>query len=102
MDVAYHHACPGFRDHYSRLTGVLEFWTAPYPSQCPASSVDSDGIRLIPLSSNRFEPSLLGADSRLPQQTPAVRCTAGSTSAIQLDRFLRAQVLTPQARLDAT
>ncbi|KAG6368112.1 hypothetical protein INS49_002313 [Diaporthe citri] len=55
MDVAYHYTCPGFRDHCSPLTGVLEFWTAPYPSQCPASATDSDEIRLILLSSNRFE-----------------------------------------------
>lgn len=101
MDVAYYHTSPGFRDHCSRLTGVLEFWTAPYPTQCPASAIDSYDRRLILLSSNRFEPSFLGAESRLTQQTPAVRCTAGCRFAIRLDRFLKARALTSQVRLDA-
>lgn len=99
IDVAYYYTSPGFRDHCSRLTGVLEFWTAPCPTQRPASAVDSGDIRLILLSSNRFEPSFLGADSRLTQQTPAVRRTAGSRFAIQLDRFLKARALTSQVRL---
>lgn len=61
MDVAWYYTCPGFRDHYSILTGILEFWTAPYLSQCQLqqSTPMIYYIHLMLLSSTSFEPSFL-------------------------------------------
>lgn len=99
--VACYYRPPGFRDHHSRLTGFLEFWAAPDPSQCrhQQPKPDAHEICLILMSMSSFEFSCLGAGSKSgchskPRQ---FRCTAGSISAIRLDRFLKA----PQVRSDA-